>query len=514
MYRHHLLIILVSASLFFVACGNQEETTPEAAPATSTADPTATSPRITPTMPEPTEMLTELPPTKTPRPTATSKPELVEGGDVAFPTGAWEGTISTSGVEIQILLEFKADDGKFSGTIDIPQQGASGLALANVSFQDGQIHFEIAAAGAIFDGSVTGDQITGDFVQGPATGIFEVSPAAIVEEEAPEEVAELPYAVEEVSWRIGETTVAATLTVPEGNGPFPAVLLVAGSGPTDRDWNSPLLPGTNGSGALFADMLTRAGFVTLRYDKRVSGPDAMANLEILMGQLSLESHREEVADGISFLANHKSVDASRLFGLANSEGTIHIVNYQRQDPEWPLAGLILAAPPGRPMPEVLRSQIEPQLANSADPEGLLALFDEAMDRFLAGEAIEPSTDLPEAVRQLLLSLEAPANLPFARELFKVDSASWLAEIEIPVLVLIGKKDIQINWQLDGQRLEEALAGNLNVIFVFPEDANHVFKHEEKPVEDLTAADAVHYNSADRVLDQESVRTILAWLQDW
>jgi len=513
MYRHHLLIILVSASLFFVACGNQEETTPETAPETSTVEPTATTPKVTLTSPEPTEMPTELPPTEKPKPAATSKPEA-GSSEVAFPAGAWEGAISTSGVEILIHLVFSEDNGRLIGTIDIPQQGASDIALANVSFEDGQIHFEIAAAGAIFDGEVTENQITGEFVQGPATGTFAVSQAAIVEEEGSEEAAELPYAVEEVSWMIGETTVAATLTVPEGSGPFPAIILVAGSGPTDRDWNSPLLPGTNGSGALFADMLTKAGFVTLRYDKRVSGPDAMANLEILMGQLSLESHREEVAGGISFLANHNAVDIARLFGLANSEGTIHILNYQRQDPEWPLAGLILAAPPGRSMPEVLRSQIEPQLADSADPKGLLALFDEAMERFLAGKPIEPSTDLPEAVRQLLLSLEAPANLPFTRELFKVDSASWLADIEIPVLVLIGKKDIQIDWQLDGQRLEEAVAGNLNVIFVYPENANHVFKHEEKLVEDLTAADAVHYNSADRVLDQESVRTILAWLHDW
>ncbi len=81
----------------------------------------------------------------------------------------------------------------------------------------------------------------------------------------------------------------------------------------------------------------------------------------------------------------------------------------------------------------------------------------------------------------------------------------------PVLVLIGQKDIQIDWQLDGARLEDAVAGSENVTFVYPEDANHVFKYEEKPAEELTAADAVNYNSADCVLDDVSVAAILAWL---
>ena len=92
----------------------------------------------------------------------------------------------------------------------------------------------------------------------------------------------------------------------------------------------------------------------------------------------------------------------------------HALNYQRQATNTPLAGLILAAPPGRTLAEVLRAQIEPQLAGTLDPEGMLALFDEAIARFLAGEPVAPSPDLPEGLQQLLLSLETPANLPFTR----------------------------------------------------------------------------------------------------
>ena len=450
---------------------------------------------------------------ETPEPTVTNEPEPAETGATVSPVGYWEGAIAASGVEILINVDFTQDANGLRGTIDIPQQGAADLPLENITHEGDQIHFEIAGVDANFDGTVMDERIAGDFVQGSATGTFEMIAAERVEDEPTDAVAELPYSVKEVSWQIDGTTVAATLTRPEGDGPFPAIIMVAGSGPTDRDWNSRLLPGTNGSAALLADALTRAGYVTLRYDKRVTGPHAATNMEKLMDKLSLHSHLDEVAGGVALLAANEAVDATRIFALANSEGAIHALNYQRQATDTPLAGLILAAPPGRTMKDVMRTQIEPPLDGSLDPGEVMALYDEAIERFLADEPMEPSSDLPAGIQQLLLALAAPANLPFAREIVVVDLAVWLMEIDVPVLVLIGKKDIQIDWQIDGGRLEEAVEGSETVTFVYPENANHVFKYEEKPPDKLTANDAVHYNSADRVLDEESVSAILDWLAD-
>ena len=498
------IFLLSVAVLALVACGDQEEATPTTAPATVT--------------PEPTARPTEPPATDTPEPTVTREPDLAETNATISPVGYWEGAIAASGVEIAINVDFRQGDDGLTGTIDIPQQGAADLPLENVTFEGDQVHFEIAGVGAIFDGLVTDESIAGDFVQGAATGTFEMTAAEPVETETTDAVADLPYSVQEVTWKIDDTTVAATLTRPEGerpegDGPYPAIIMVAGSGPTDRDWNSPLLPGTNGSAALFADVLTRAGYVTLRYDKRVTGPHAATNMEKLMGKLSLKSHLDEVAGGVALLADDDSVDATRIFVLANSEGALHALNYQRQAADTPLAGLILAAPPGRTMKDVMRSQLEAQLEGADDAEGILALYDEAIERFLADEPTEPSSDLPAGIQQLLLGLAAPANLPFSRELLVVDPAAWLMEIDVPVLVLIGKKDLQIDWHADGERLEQAAEGNATVTFVYPENANHVFKYEEKPAAELTAADGVHYNSADRVLDEEAVSSILTWLAD-
>src|SRR5947209_2578256 len=127
----------------------------------------------------------------------------------------------------------------------------------------------------------------------------------------------------EVTWLLGETSVSGTLFRPVGPGPFPAVVMVAGSGPTDRDWNSPLLPGTNGSARLLAEELAQAGIASLRYDKRASGPHARENVPLLIGKMSMQSHVDELVGAIRTMASQEYVRSDQIFALANSEGTLH-----------------------------------------------------------------------------------------------------------------------------------------------------------------------------------------------
>jgi pimeloyl-ACP methyl ester carboxylesterase len=317
---------------------------------------------------------------------------------------------------------------------------------------------------------------------------------------------------QEVTWEIGQTRVYANLTSPASAGPHPAVLFIAGSGPTDRDWNSPLLPGTNGSARLLADALVRDGFVTLRYDKRVSGEHLMENIPYLVGNISMQSHLDEVIGAVELLAARSEVDSSRIFVLTSSEGAIHALNYQRQAAGTKFHGLVLTGPPGRPMSEVVRTQMVALFATYPNPDELMALFDEAVADFVAGRPVEPDPALPDAARFLLGSLSTPVNQPFARELWDTDIAPWLKEVSQPVLVLIGKKDIQVDWELDGAPLEAA-AGKENVTFVYPEDANHVLKYEEKPREELGPGDSATYNLDDRVLDPVTLATIRSWLDE-
>jgi alpha-beta hydrolase superfamily lysophospholipase len=316
----------------------------------------------------------------------------------------------------------------------------------------------------------------------------------------------------EVSWPLDSTTVYGTLVRPSGPGPFPAAVMVAGSGPTDRDWNSPLLPGTNGSARLLAEALARAGIASLRYDKRASGPHARENMQALIGKMSMRSHLDELTGAVGAIAGQDFVRQDRIFALTNSEGALHALNYQVSTPAIPFAGLVLTAPPGRLVGAIARSQVAAQVAGLPNGEAAMAAYDAAIARFIAAEPFTPDPSLPPVAQMLLQGLASPANLPFARELWIADAAALLEQIQVPVLIVIGKKDIQVDWQADGEPLQRAAAGKEAVTFIFPEHANHVLKSEPRSRAELVPIEAANgYNASDAHLDEEAQAGILEWL---
>lgn len=312
-------------------------------------------------------------------------------------------------------------------------------------------------------------------------------------------------------WQLDGVQMDGTVLRPAGSGPFPAVVLVAGSGPTDRNWCSPLLPGSNGSGELLAQEFAKAGIASIRYDKRASGPHLMENLPKLAGNLSMESHLDELVSAVDVLCGHDFIDSGKLVGLGNSEGTLHVLHYAAAAQRFPFRGLVLAAPPGRPIGAVLLSQLALQAAALPDGELLMETVKEATARYSAGESMNPDPTLPESVRALLASFEVPANLPFARELWVEPACDALAAITIPTLVLIGEKDVQIDVAADGDQLREAATGMEHIEFAFPEHANHVFKEELRPRTELVAAPGSGYNEESTRLDPQSVKIIVDWL---
>ena len=317
----------------------------------------------------------------------------------------------------------------------------------------------------------------------------------------------------EVSWKVYDVSVYGTLTAPITSEPRAAVVFVAGSGPTDRDWCSPFLPGTNGSGKLLAERLASQGFVTLRYDKVASGPHVRENIPKLIGRISMKSHVEELRGAVETVVAEEIVDRNSVFALTNSEGAIHAVNYQLGGEKNRFKGLVLTGAPGRAVGEVSRGQILNQVKYLPNGETMMRQYDEAVEDFMADRPLRDEP-LPDGNISLLIrSLRTPANLPFARELWSYSLPEYLTRVEECMLVLIGKRDIQVDWKLDGDRLREAVGRRGLVSFAFPQYANHVLKHEEMPVEKITVQYAgSHYNAPDAELDEEAVDSILNWLK--
>jgi hypothetical protein len=316
----------------------------------------------------------------------------------------------------------------------------------------------------------------------------------------------------ELSWLVDGITVYGTFTSPDGVGQVPGVVMVAGSGPTDRNWNSPMLTGDNGSGGLLADVLADAGLASLRYDKRASGPHVMENLPAMIGRISMQSHLDELVAAAGVLAGRDEVDATRIVGLGNSEGCLHVLHYAVSSQPIPFAGLVLIAPPGRAIGDLLLSQLVLQLSQQPGGEALYPWVEAAAARYTAGEPMDPDPGLPDHLRMVLASFETPANLPFARELWSEDAADVLPEVRLPTLVVIGGKDAQVDAQVDGGLLREAADGMSNVQFAFPANANHVLKDEPRSTAEVAASGDLRYSDPDTRLDPEATDLVVAWLR--
>ncbi|WP_284980165.1 prolyl oligopeptidase family serine peptidase [Arthrobacter sp. fls2-241-R2A-200] len=321
------------------------------------------------------------------------------------------------------------------------------------------------------------------------------------------------FTAAEATWNLDGIAMRGTLLRPAGSGPFPAVVLVAGSGPTDRDWRSPLLPGANGSGRLLAEAFAEAGIASLRYDKRVSGPHGLENAAALIGRLSMQSHLDELVAAVQVLAAEEFVDSSRIAGLGSSEGALHILHYVTSPQAIPFAGIVLAAPPGRSGREVLLSQLALMAAQVPNGDELFALVRAAATRYEAGQPMDLDPRLPENVRMVLSSFEAPANLPLARELWMENAADSLSAVKVPTLALIGGRDLQIDQHADGDPLRAAATGMANVTFAFPQNANHVFKEDHRSPAEVASTPGNGYNDENTHLDPESLQITLRWLSD-
>lgn len=345
-------------------------------------------------------------------------------------------------------------------------------------------------------------------------GLSLASSPALATPPPPATEAPAPTALD-VSFPVGDRSVPGTLLVPAGPGPRPAVLLLAGSGPTDRDWNSPGLPGRNGAGRELARRLADAGYVVLRFDKAGSG----ANPGPPLAASSFDTWRDEALAALDLLRARPEVRADRLFVAGHSEGGLHATRVALARPEG-LAGVLYLASASRSMAETMTAQLEAQLTHPAaglPPERAAAEVSSiraALADLIAGRPVDPTraSTLPP-VQALIAQLAATPAI--SGPLLAFDNAAEAPRIGVPALVLGGARDVQIDPDLDTRRLAHALTGaGLPVTLHLAPDADHLLRRETRSVEALRA-DLVgvqtRYNADDRVLDEGALRVLLEWL---
>lgn len=241
-----------------------------------------------------------------------------------------------------------------------------------------------------------------------------------------------------------------TLFHPDAIENPPVVLIIAGSGPTDRDGNSPLLPGKNNSLLQLAESLAQHGIASLRYDKRGVAQSAHS----LQREESLVFEQNS-ADARVWLLWLYEKGYRRIYIAGHSEGSLVAIQAAQQ---FPISGLISLCGAGRPIQEILREQL------SNLPASLKNTANEYLDSLAAGHRIAQPA-LP------LFTLFRPSVQGYMISWMKLDPAKMLAQLDIPSLILQGDKDIQVQ-VIDAQQLANAAASaQLHII----PHMNHVLK---------------------------------------
>jgi fermentation-respiration switch protein FrsA (DUF1100 family) len=284
----------------------------------------------------------------------------------------------------------------------------------------------------------------------PLAAAAQTATLATVDTVAPATVRESSYSINS-----GNLTLPGTLTLPAGSsGKIPVVLIVAGSGPTDRNGNSVALGLHPNMYAQLAWRLAEQGIASVRYDKRSLGEN---QARIVIVKTSIDDFIGDVIAG----AKQLSADArfSRLVLLGHSEGAELVL--QAANRGAPASAIVMASGAGRRFLPILHEQLSVQL-----PPSMLLDFDSAMAAFMRGET--PSTTLPGP----LMSLLQPDNRLFMQGMQAYVPVEEIAHAKLPILIVQGAYDGQVSLEEDARAL--AAAQPAAKLVVLP-TANHVLK---------------------------------------
>src|SRR4051794_32982564 len=248
-------------------------------------------------------------------------------------------------------------------------------------------------------------------------------------------------------------TLHSTLLLPKDTSkPMPVVLLLSGSGATDRNGNSPAMPGKNNSLLMLAEGLASNGVASLRYDKRGVGESAGAM--VAEASLSLDTYVDDALAWCQQLRKDKRFSAVIVAG--HSEGSlIGMLAAKRCNAD----GFISISGAGRSAGDILRTQLAGKL-----PPDLAAQSEAIIKNLEAGRMTENPPPQLDAIYR-------PSVQPYLISWFRYDPAKWIATLTAPVLIVQGTTDLQVTVD-DAKRLA---AANPKAKLVLIEGMNHVLK---------------------------------------
>lgn len=414
--------------------------------------------------------------------------------------GTWKGGLDIPGQKLPIVFHITYTDGQLSATWDSPAQGATGLGTKSTVLDGSTLKIDIPMVGGDYTGTLDPDlnlirgtwkqgggsleldlerDLSGDVVTGPRRPQTPVEP--------------YPYTTLDATISGGAEgiTLSGTFTIPAGSGPFPALVLVSGSGPQDRDesimGHKPF--------HVIADYLARRGIAVFRYDDRGVGAST--------GDYGSSTTLDFAADtqaAFAWLSERSEVDPARVGIAGHSEGSLIAPIVASRDNT--VAFIIMLAGPGMKGSDLLHLQSAAISRASGVPEAQIVEVN-ALNAKLYAAAIAPGSatesaervkaiykqfldeypGLTEAVRQKAMNDFEPQvtalTAPWMRTFLTLDPAPYIAKVSVPTLALTGSVDLQVPMEENLAAIERIFleSGHANLLSARRlEGLNHLFQH--------------------------------------
>jgi dienelactone hydrolase len=413
--------------------------------------------------------------------------------------GSWMGKLSVNTLQLRLGVNLSVDNnGKIITLLDSPDQNAYGIKTDTTIISGDNITIKAKKLMAIYEGTIVqGDSlINGKWSQGGQTFDLNLKKmlAPVVLKRPQEPKPPFPYKSEDVTFLNEKANIelAGTLTTPEGKGPFPAVVLITGSGQQNRNealmGHKPFL--------VIADYLTRNGIAVLRYDDR-----GTAKSKGVFATSTTYDFADDAEAGLTWLRKQPLIDPKHVGLAGHSEGGLiaPIVASRNKNVNF----IILLAGPGINGEDIIMAQSEIISQKSGEkPEEIKKsltlnkeLFDivkkepdnekakEACKKLLV-DAFNNDKTLSDAERQAQIkaidSKIDPVVSPWFRAFLVLEPKDYLTKTKCPVLALNGTKDVQVPYKVDLDAIDKylKLAGNKNYTIMKIEGVNHLFQHAD------------------------------------
>ena len=438
--------------------------------------------------------------------------------------GNWLATLDVGGAKLRLVLKIEKSANGYTAKFDSPDQGATDLPIDSLVLDANKLTFSAAKFGISYDGTLAekGDEISGTFKQGAGAAPMTFKRVAAVPKlNRPQDPKKpYPYDEQEVSYRNEKDNVkiAGTLTLPRGGGPYPAVLLITGSGSQDRNesiaGHHPFL--------VLADHLTRNGIAVLRVDDRGIGGTDIGSLSV-----TSENFAEDVLAGVSFLKQRKEIDPKMIGLIGHSEGGMiaPMVAARSKD----VSFIVLLAGPGQRGEDVIYTQMELIHKAQGTPPETLAHINSLSRKINA--IVKAETDEKRIEQRINEEIAAyggtlcdlqkrsfePAaavvkafmpmyKTPWYRYFIMFDPQPVLKNVKVPVLALNGEQDLQVAWKENLELIAAGLktGGNEDVTTkAFPK-LNHLFQTSQTGL-------LSEYSKLEETISPEVLKTISDWI---